>query len=369
MINENSQYNLWFASIEGMSYTRAKSILKFFENPKEVYLSTDSLLRATGLDFSEKIIKAKNTSPSYYVNLLKEKNIRFTSIWDNDYPTQLKNIYNPPVGLYSIGKLSFSDLKNQDYPNISVVGSRQCSDYGILTTLKIARFLASKNIIVISGMALGIDTYAHKGVLEEKGITIAVLGCGVDICYPKGNFYLYEKIKETGVILSEYVPGSAPKTFHFPMRNRIISGLSQATVVVEAGIKSGSLITADCALEQGKDVFSVPGNITSTLSSGTNNLIKQGAYILTDPNEILETLNILYTKKPIIKEEKPNTNIDDLTPEEKTIISCLTESPIEIDEIHRKTLLDMQILNYNLTMLELKGILKRLPGNKYAIDF
>ena len=383
MVNESRSYQLWLASIAGMTYARATTLLKFFDSPKAVYEATDKLIQATRLDFSATAIAAKATAPDQFLELLSKKSIDMISIWDNDYPFQLKEIYQPPVALYKVGRMPFSDLIKD---SIAVVGSRQCSEYGVTTTVKIAKFLASQGTVLVSGMARGIDTYAHKGVLEGGGMTLAVLGCGVDICYPKENLALYEKIKENGAILSEYGPGVQPRPFHFPMRNRIISGLTLATVVVEAGLKSGSLITADCALEQGKEVFAVPGNITSGLSAGTNNLIKQGAYLLTDPQEIFQniaawsqavdqdetqsgitiqsTVNItieetqqqLVNKSPII---------DSLTVEEKNIYDKIGQNPIEIDEIHRQTILDIQTINHHLTMLELKGILTRLPGNKY----
>lgn len=358
-----NKYNLWLANIDSISFSRVKTLLTFFDNAESVYRATENMLKSTKLDFVDKIIETKE--PDYYLEILEKKNIQFTSILNEDYPSQLKDIYNPPVGLYMAGRLSFSDLEKN---NVAIVGSRQCSDYGIATTVSIAKYLASKNIQIISGMATGIDTYAHKGVLEANGITIAVLGCGVDVCYPKNNFALYEKIKQTGAIISEYASGIEPRPFHFPMRNRIISGLSVATVVVEAGLKSGSLITADCALEQGKDIFAVPGNINSKLSSGTNNLIKQGAYLLTDPEEILEILNIGNVQQVDIAQiiEETQNNQLDLTPEEKIIFDCVGKIPIEIDEIHRQTILNIQNLNYNLTILELKGILMRLPGNKYV---
>lgn len=215
--------------------------------------------------------------------IIEEINIK-----DEFYPQQLKNIYNPPLKLYVLGN---KDLLKED--GIAIVGARKATEYGEKVALDISKKLSENGINIISGLALGIDTYAHLGTFQQngKGRTIAVLGSGLDIIYPKQNIGLAKEIlKRGGCIVSEYPLGTKPEKLHFPQRNRIISGLSKGVLVVEASEKSGALITADFALEQGKDVFAVPGDIGNLLSVGTNNLIKQGAKLVTKYDEILEEL-------------------------------------------------------------------------------
>ena len=210
------------------------------------------------------------------------------SINSNEYPKVLKNIYDPPLKLYILGN---KDILKQK--GIAIVGSRNATEYGKKVAFKFARELSEKGINIISGLAVGIDTYAHIGALQEKsmGKTIAVLGSGLDEIYPKQNIELAKQIiKYEGCIISEYPLGTRPQRINFPQRNRIISGLSKGVLIVEAGEKSGSLITADFAIEQGKEVFAIPGNIMNQNSIGTNNLIKQGAKLVTSYKEVLEEL-------------------------------------------------------------------------------
>lgn len=370
-------YHHWLASIPTIGYARASELLCFFESPREVYHATDKLLRATGFKHIEQVITAKQRIPAEELAAVLAQNIAVTTCWDRDYPPQLHHIHNPPLVLYLQGHLGFEDLREISQ-QVAMVGSRQCSQYGITTTISIAKYLAGQGVTVVSGMARGIDTYAHKGVLEAGGVTLAVLGCGVDLCYPKENAQLYTHIQQRGGILSEYPPGTEARPFHFPMRNRIISGLTDATVVVEAGLKSGSLITADCALEQGKNVYAVPGPITSKLSTGTNNLIKQGAYLLTDPREILEEVmlaqyhqnpspkRVAGISQPKVESDNPtSTPMPVLTPEEQQVYTSVNATPTELDYLLQATGLDIQNLNYHLMMLELKGLIGKTAGNTY----
>ena len=217
---------------------------------------------------------------------IKKNNIKVISINDKEYPESLKRIYDPPIVLYANGNLNLLNNKS-----IAIVGCRLCSVYGKIITKKLAYNLSEKNITIISGMARGIDSYAHIGALEAKGSTIAVLGSGIDVIYPKENERLYyEIIRNNGLILSEYIVGTKPIPINFPRRNRIISALSNGVLVTEAKIRSGSFITVDFALEQGKEIFSVPGNINSANSEGTNSLIKQGAKLVTCVEDILDEI-------------------------------------------------------------------------------
>ena len=216
------------------------------------------------------------------INLNKSK-IKIIKIEDKDYPEKLKNIYNPPKELYVLG-----NEKILNETAIAIVGSRNCTKYGAQNAYKFAYEIAKRNICVISGLARGIDTYSHKGAVLAKGKTIAVLGCGLDVIYPSENFELYKKIVQTGgTIITEYPLGTKPKRYNFPERNRIISGLSEKILVIEAKERSGALITVDYALEQGKDVYAIPGNITSLNSVGPNELIKEGAFIVTNIQDIV----------------------------------------------------------------------------------
>lgn len=214
--------------------------------------------------------------------------IQEINIEDREYPTELKKIYDPPLKLYVLGNNKLLNKKA-----VAIVGSRKATEYGKMVALQFAKDLSKKGINIISGLALGIDTYAHLGTLQyiNKGKTIAVLGSGLDKIYPSQNIGLAKKIiKSGGCIITEYPLGTKPEKLHFPQRNRIISGLAKGILVVEAGEKSGALITADFALEQGKEVFAIPGNIVNNNSIGTNNLIKQGAKLITNCEEIVEEI-------------------------------------------------------------------------------
>ena len=219
-----------------------------------------------------------------YLEYMQKHNINMINIYDKEYPEKLKHISNPPIVLYIKGNKEILSSKT-----IGVIGCRLCSEYGKITASHISYDLAKNDICVISGLARGIDTYAHMGAIAGKGKTIGVIGCGLDIVYPKENKMLFNKIIETeGAIISEYVVGTKPEAKNFPERNRIISGLSDGIAVIEARERSGTFITVDFALEQGKNIYAVPGNITSFSSEGTNELIKQGAKVLTNVKDILE---------------------------------------------------------------------------------
>ncbi|NQT23051.1 MAG: DNA-protecting protein DprA [Candidatus Omnitrophica bacterium] len=217
------------------------------------------------------------------IELIEKLGIKVITIDDKEYPSNLKHIYNPPKVLYVKGK-----IVPKDHYSIAVVGARKSSTYGRETAARLARELAEKSITVVSGMARGIDTYAHRGALESGGRTIAVLGCGINIIYPPENKSLMEEISKSGAVISEFPINTPPLRRNFPMRNRIISGLSFGVVVVEAAEKSGSLITASLALEQGREVFSVPGRVDTRLSRGTLALIKEGAKLVENVDDILE---------------------------------------------------------------------------------
>jgi len=252
------------------------------------------------------------------------------------------------------------DLKKEDEIAVAIVGTRQATSYGKIVARKIARELAKEHITVVSGMARGIDTYAHEGALEEGGRTIAILGCGVDIVYPWENKSLMEQIIKQGAVISEFSLGTKPFARNFPRRNRIISGLSKGVVVVEAPLKSGALITADFALEQGREVFSVPGVITSPYSKGTNKLIKEGARVVESVYDILEELGI-----SSLRNERKSYVDYQLSFEEKTIFDQLTLNPSHIDDIVEKSGFPVARVADILMRLQLKKMLRELPGKLF----
>ena len=313
---ENKKYWIWFSLIKGLGCVRKHKLLKKYGTPDEIYkVRKSELLKIDGIgeETVSNIIEAKNEKIlNYHIKYMKENNIDIIHIREKNYPQLLRQIYDAPVSLYIRGKKEILNGKN-----IGIVGCRECTDYGKKAAKYFAYNLSKKGMNIISGLAKGVDSYAHWGSIginielekvkncgekqtdcgkqnmecgqfkQNCGKTIAVLGNGLDMIYPKENIELAnEIIKSGGAIISEYPCGTKPDKMNFPARNRIISGISKGIIVVEAKDKSGTLITVDFALEQGRDVFVVPGNINSMNSVGTNDLIKQGAKMVTCYEEI-----------------------------------------------------------------------------------
>lgn len=284
------KYWIWLASVEGLGPVKKFALLNKFETAKRIYNATEKeILKVDGM--IDKIVqnmqKAKDAKLlEKYEKYILKNDIKIINISDDNYPVKLKNIYAPPITIFAKGDISLLNSKS-----IAIVGSREPSKYGIYVAEKFSKELSKEGITIVSGLARGIDTFAHVGALSSFGKTIAVLGSGIDVVYPKENAKYYREISEKGLIISEYIVGTAPESKNFPQRNRIISGLSDGVLVVEARKNSGTMITTDFALEQGKELYVIPGNITSNLSAGTNNLIKEGAKLVTDVYEILEDLN------------------------------------------------------------------------------
>lgn len=300
---ENKKYWIWFSLIKGLGCVRKNKLLKIYGTPEEIYkLSKSELLKIDGIgdETVKNIIEAKNEKIlNYHIKYMKENNIDIIHIFEKSYPQILKQIYDAPVSLYIRGNKEILNGKN-----VGIVGCRDCTDYGKKTAKYFAYNLSKeKSINIVSGLAKGVDSYAHWGSVGANiecestkncgkkqvscGKTIAVLGNGLDMIYPKENIELAnEIIRRGGTIISEYPCGTKPDKMNFPARNRIISGLSKGIIVIEAKEKSGTLITVDFALEQGRDVFVVPGNINSINSVGTNDLIRQGAKIVTSYEDV-----------------------------------------------------------------------------------
>jgi len=301
------------------------------------------------------------------LGFLNKNEINIITYQDDYYPAKLINIYDRPPFLYVRGSLKKDDI------NIAIVGSRMASTYGKYTTERISRELASKGLTIVSGLARGIDSAAHRGALTAQGRTIAVLGSGLDVVYPPENKKLFTDIIQTGAVISEFPLGTPPRSANFPTRNRIISGISYGVLVVEAGEKSGSLITSRLALEQGREVFAVPGSIDASSSRGTNKLIKQGAKLIENANDIIEEIWPQLEKKPFqttsastqqTKTVKKNENLNAI---EQQIIDFISNKHIHVDELISISGLSPSDILSTLLALELKGFVKQHPGKFFSL--
>jgi DNA processing protein len=276
---------------------------------------------------------------------------------DPEYPRYLKEIDQPPPVLYIKGELCL-----EDEWAVAIVGTRKVTHYGKQVTEEFARILSDHKITIVSGLARGIDGIAHKVAVETGGRTIAVLGSGVDRIYPSEHRNLAEQISRSGAVISDYPPGTAPEANNFPPRNRIISGLSRATLVIEAGHTSGALITAEFAVNQGRNVYAVPGSIYNVQSKGTNRLIQQGAKPLVDIHEVLQDLQV-----ELIQERKSFRKNYPVDLFEEKILRVLSDEPLHVDEITNMSELPISQVSSYLTMMELKGLARQVGGMKYII--
>ena len=355
----DKKYWVWLSSLHGVGSKSCLNLIRYFGSAENVFQCSFSELMASGLireQTARTISEQRNLENiNEYLKIVKENGIKVYTIHENEYPENLKNIYDPPPILYVKG-----ELIKEDVFSVSIVGSRKASDYGLKVAQRIASRLAELGITIVSGMALGIDSAAHRGALLAKGRTIAVFACGLKYVYPMTNYLLSQEIQKSGAIISEYPFDTEAYPAQFPARNRIISGMSLGVIVVEAGEKSGSLITADFALEQGREVFAVPGNINSPNSKGTNTLIKNGAKLVSKIEDIIEELNI----NVIYKEKSNISNYDklDLSSEEVSILAFLKETGGDKDEITAATGLQPGKVMAALTMLEIKGIIQQNGG-------
>jgi DNA processing protein len=371
----SEEYNYWLGSIPGIGSAKIDKLLSEFKNTKEIYESTrNELIHRTNLKETEidlLLASRNNDRIRKTYGVLKEKRITYVTKQDSNYPERLKNICQAPFGLYIKGKLPQKERKA-----LAIVGARNCTIYGREIAKYLAGAIAREGIDIISGLARGIDSYAHLGAIRGKGKTYAVLGCGIDICYPKENLNLYMEIQQNGGILSEFSLGSSPLAFNFPIRNRIISGLSDGVLVIEAKEKSGSLITVDIGLEQGKEIYAVPGRMTDLSSSGCNNLIKIGAKPVTSPQDILEDFIVNYRKEiqniselqctPSVIDKKHTHPL--LNPEERLIYNTLSLDAKHITIIAQETRLDFTALAETLLHMEMKHLIHQTIKNYYIIQ-
>ena len=369
-MNEND-YLIWLSSIPGLSLKRQKKMLEIFGSAHDIWCAPEKLILMTdGMpkNILENIINYRSEKKLVaYENLMLKNKVKFISYLDGNYPELLKQINDYPLGIYVLGK-----LPDDSKVKISIVGSRKYTEYGAYVTKKISHDLSKINIVIVSGMARGIDSVAHEAAIDAGGKTIAVLGCGLNICYPPENNKLREKIIYNGCLISEFSLGTKPLTGNFPMRNRIISGLSQGLIVTEASEKSGTLITVGHALEQGREVMAVPGAINSMFSQGTNYLIKQGASLITDYKDVIELIGKteLIGKNEILDKNMSEKNFLNkdiiLDNDEKIIYSLIGLEQTSFDFIVANTNLPINKLSSCLMMLEMQGVIKRLPGQKYV---
>lgn len=353
---DEKKYLIWLSGIVGIGSVRFRKLISYFNSAKNVFKSSKSelleskILPESVVDF---LINNRNKEKlDKYMYKMKEIGVVAYTIEEEQYPRNLINIYDPPPVLYVKG-----ELVEYDNNAIAIVGSRRASEYGNKTSYNIARELAKNSVTVVSGMAIGIDSAAHKGAIAGHGRTIAVFACGLSRVYPSSNISLAKEIIKNGAIVSEYPLGIDAMPHNFPARNRIISGLSNGVVVVEAGEKSGSLITADFALEQGRDVFAVPGNINSYISKGTNLLLKNGAKLVTCVNDILEEYN-MWGVPSIDKVEQCELFLDI----NSKIIQCLKGESKSIDKIIEITQENPSDIISAISLLEIKGIILNING-------
>ena len=282
--------------------------------------------------------------------------IEFLSVEHKDYPEKITEFVRDKKPIFYSGDLSI--LRR---PSIGIVGSRKCTGYGMAVAKEISKRAAFYDVVVVSGLAKGIDSVAHKSVLDYGGTTIGVLGCGIDVIYPKSNRELYQRVNNKGLLLSEYPPGAEPARYNFPTRNRLISALSDVLVVVEAGARSGSLITAECAMEQGKEVYAVPGNITSVYSMGPNKLIRDGARPLALIEDVFSDLGVSKQKED---------NNEDLGEDERALMNMLQgNGEMSVADLSVRMNMPMAEINGIVTILEIKGLIYCEMGKVMIANF
>ncbi|MBW1975545.1 MAG: DNA-protecting protein DprA [Deltaproteobacteria bacterium] len=342
-------------------------LYKRFKTPENILnASPEELVKLPGIRRSTLYNLTRNRTvrnPEAEFDVLKSKNLEFITWEDENYPPLLRHIPDPPLFLFVKGNYS-----EQDTLAIAVVGTRYPTPQGRLIAERLAYDLASLGITVVSGLAIGIDTSAHRGALKAGGRTIAVLGCGTDVPYPKSNVHLKERIASQGALVTEYPLGTMPEKWRFPLRNRIISGLSLGVVVVEAGLKSGALITARLAADQGREVFAVPGSAMDYRTAGTNSLLKAGAKLVEKVDDIIEEIEAFKNIRNQASSHRHSVLTQNFTELEKSIMNNLTDKPQHVDILCRKIDCSMKELLVALSALEMKGLVRQLPGKHFILE-
>ncbi len=359
---DDLQYWLALNSLTDIGPVVARNLLSAFGSPDNIFNMTTAELRqveGVGEYRAQKIISFKSWDDvKREIEKAEKNNVRILTLDNPDYPEGLKQIHGAPVILYVKG-----DLESADKYAIAMVGSRRSTDYGRHVADGMAYKLASSGLTVVSGMAMGIDTISHKGALKAGGRTIAVLGSGIDVPYPASNRGLMSAIASSGAVISEFPFGTQPNKENFPRRNRIISALSLGVIVIEATLDSGSLITVGYALEQGKEVFAVPGQITSMNSKGTNSLIKKGARLIDRAEEVIDELSDQL--RGLLKEDKQS--LPEMSKDEKELYGYLAVEPRHIDKITREINMTTPRALSVLLALELKGVVRQTEGKHFSL--
>lgn len=358
----NREILIWLNALNISSRNIDKIMAQVPDLKTILTMKSSELYKLKGIrnNIIEKIIEYRKPDYIYgQISKLRENKIDAITILDKDYPESFYHIYDSPKVIYKKGS-----IEDGDKLAIGLVGSRRSTQYGQWATEKFVEELVKLDVTIISGLAMGIDAVAHRAALAAGGRTIAVLGNGFATMYPSRNKSLYKEIPQHGAIITEYPYDVPPLAYNFPQRNRLISGLALGVIVIEAQEKSGSLITAHHALEQGKEVFALPGNINSVFSRGTNKLIKDGAKILMDIDDIIEEIYELREKiKENKKEEIDYTALSSL---EAKIMEIISEGPVHADIIAAKTGIDIATVSGILTILEIKGLIKELAGRSFV---
>lgn len=352
---------VWWLRLNRLNVSprRQRALLQHFQSPQAIFTAPAEAVERVDATAVPKIAQVlREYDAEADVQELERRGFQLLSLYDPSYPALLKAIEDPPPVLFVRGSLQPSDDRA-----VAVVGSRRSSAYGRLVAEDLSRQLVAYGLTVVSGLAPGIDTAAHQGALRAAGRTLAVLGCGLDVCYPRENQALAEAIAERGALVSEFPLGTPPEAWRFPARNRIISGLSRAVVVIEAPLNSGALITADFALEQGREVLAVPGNVNNWRHAGCHRLIKEGARLVEEARDVLEALGLSFPLSPNEGSETPLP--PSLEPSERGILQVLGRQQKHIDQICREAALPPAQVNSTLVLLELKGLVRRLPGNLF----
>ncbi|MEK6727613.1 MAG: DNA-processing protein DprA [Candidatus Omnitrophota bacterium] len=343
---------------------RLSKLLEYFGKPESILNApAEKLTRVFGIGekIAAKIVSLKKVDLSREFASAEKSGLKIITMYDKDYPENLKNIPGAPLVLYVKG-----ELKPEDKLSVGIIGSRRATFYGISAAERFASELAVNGFTIVSGMARGIDTYAHKGALKVMGRTIAVIGSGFGHIYPLENKELAEEISKSGAVISEFPIDTKPLSQNFPRRNRVISGLSLGVLVVEAARNSGALITADFALEQGREVFAVPGKVDSGNSFGTNELIKQGAKLVSCAEDILEEFIQPADKNASVKETPEINKTRGLSdPDEYKVYELIREKSIQLDDLVQEARLDIPRLSDILLRLRIKKLVQELPGKQY----
>ena len=357
---DDLKYWVGFNLVKGVGPVRFRRLLDIFGSAEAAWQAGPAALAQAGLDTRciEAIGAARaRVNLDRHMERLEAAGITLLTWNDPGYPRLLNEIHSPPPLLYVKGSL----LPRDDLA-VAVVGTRRLTVYGREAAAKLATGLAANGVTLVSGLAKGVDTIAHRAALEAGGRTIAVLGTGLDTVYPPENARLAAEIVERGALVTDYPLGTKPEAGNFPPRNRLISGLSLGVLIVEAGDTSGALITCDFALEQGRDVFAVPGNITSRMSTGTNRLIQQGAKLVTRAEDVLEELNLTMIPQQLAMREALPADES-----ERALLKHLTGEPVHVDEICHASSLPISQVSATLTMMELKGLVRQVGGMNYVL--